>query len=296
MNTKVILNKYNFFELKEKPSQKDLEEYYSKKYYQDNRGSYEMVYSQQDLKYFNNKIEEKFWIINKISSGNSDRSLLDIGCGEGFTLKFFKEKGWDITGIDYSEFGCKKCNPDCVPSLLIGDIYEKMTPLVSQNVTYDVVWLDNVLEHVLSPLNLLKECKKLLNDNGVLVVEVPNDFSFLQNYLLNKGYISSDFWVVIPDHISYFNKDGLSALAADAGLRTAFTISDNPIDFNLLNPDSNYNKDKTKGKNAHNARVESDNLMHSISVEKTVNYFKALADLGLGRQIISFFMKDQNDL
>ena len=65
-------------------------------------------------------------------------------------------------------------------------------------------------------------------------------------------------------------------------------MSDFPIDFNLVNPDTNYNKDKTKGKNTHRSRVELDNLMHSISIEKTIQYFKALADLGLGRQIISF--------
>ena len=289
-SNKVILNKYNFYELAQKPSKSDLSEYYSKKYYQDNKGSYEVSYTDEELLYFKNKIEQKFWAINNLCGiyGNENKSMLDIGCGEGFTLKFFKDKNWFVKGIDYSDFGCKKFNPDCVNDLLIGDIFEQILPLINDKVKFDVVWLDNVLEHVLDPLHLLNECKKLLNDNGVLIIEVPNDFSILQQQLLDEKKINSEFWVVSPDHISYFNSEGLASIAMDAGLKDCFTMADYPIDFNLTNPDTNYNKDKSKGKNAHWSRIEIDNLMHSISVEKTVSYYKSLADLGLGRQVIMF--------
>jgi SAM-dependent methyltransferase len=282
MKEEVQLNKYNFYELKHKPSLTELEEYYSLKYYQDNKGSYEVTYTDNELRYFTNKNEEKFWVINQLI-GNSltNKRLLDIGCGEGFTLKFFKEKGWEIKGIDYSDYGCKKHNPDCLYSLLTGDIHEQMLPLIDGNSKFEVVWLDNVLEHVLDPLSLLITCKKLLSPNGVLVVEV-------QNYLMENGCIDKEFWVVVPDHISYFNKEGLTSLAKEAGLENKITIGDHPIDFNLINPEANYVKDRSKGKNAHQTRVNLDNLLHSISIEKTVNYYKALADLGLGRQIISF--------
>lgn len=289
-NKKVILNKYNFYEAAEKPNQADLEEYYAQKYYQSSHGSYEAEYPKAEYEYFDNKIEQKIFIINKLfkSAANGQRSLIDIGCGEGFTLGHFKKKGWKVVGLDYSEFGVKKFNPDCLPDLITGDIYQKMKPIVEGGTKFDVVWLDNLLEHVIDPLFLLKECKKLLKPDGVLVIEVPNDFSVLQNHLMKNNYINSEFWVVIPDHLSYFNKEGLAAISADAGFTTEFTIGDYPIDFCLMNPDSNYNKDKTKGKNAHRTRVEMENLIHSISVEKAVNYFKALADLGLGRQIVSF--------
>ncbi|MGQ0829623.1 MAG: class I SAM-dependent methyltransferase [Bacteroidota bacterium] len=285
----VVLNKYKFYEIAKKPTRVNLEKYYAEKYYQTNKGSYEISYSEEELLYFKNKNEQKYWVIKTlINSNNAQPSLLDIGCGEGFTLKYFKEKNWNIRGIDYSDFGCKKFNADCLPYLLIGDIHQQMLPLINSNSRFDVIWLDNVLEHVLDPLHLLKECKKLLKETGVLVIEVPNDFSVLQQFLKNKKYINSDFWVVIPDHISYFNHEGLSAIAAEARFKNSFTMGDYPIDFNLVNPDTNYNQDKTKGKNAHQSRIEIDNLMHSISVEKTVNYYKALADLGLGRQIITF--------
>lgn len=291
LNPYILFNKYNFHELAKKPSVAELGEYYAKKYYQTSKGSYEADYSEKELLYFNNKIEQKYWVIQQLIAIDNDekKSFLDIGCGEGFTLKYFKDKKWDITGIDFSDFGCKKFNPDCLPNLLTGDIYQQMIPLIDSNKKYTVIWLDNVLEHVLDPLFLLKECKKLLAPDGVLIIEVPNDFSVLQQHLLDNKNIPSEFWIVIPDHISYFNHEGLTSIGVDAGFNNAFTMGDHPIDFNLINPDSNYALDKGKGKNAHRSRIELDNLMHSISVEKTVNYYKSLADMGLGRQIISFF-------
>lgn len=292
MNT-VVLNNYGFYELAKKPSNEELKEYYAKKYYQENKSSYQSQYTAEELIYFRNKIEQKYSVIHRLLPTSSSRSLLDIGCGEGFTLKFFKEKNWDITGIDFSDFGCKQFNPDCLPNLFVGDIYEQLHSFTHSNKRFDVIWLDNVLEHVLDPLHLLRECKKLLQPDGLVIVEVPNDFSILQQHLMNKKHIGSEFWIAIPDHISYFNHKGLSTLAASAGLKNEFTMSDFPIDFNLVNPDTNYNKDKAKGKNTHHARVELDNLMHSISPEKTVNYYQALADLGLGRQIV-MFLKHQS--
>jgi 2-polyprenyl-3-methyl-5-hydroxy-6-metoxy-1,4-benzoquinol methylase len=287
--TNVVLNEYHFYELANKPSMEELKDYYAKKYYQENKGSYEIQYTDEELLYFRNKIEQKYIVLERLlTPSQRTPELLDIGCGEGFTLHFFKEKKWNVKGIDFSDYGCKKFNPDCLPTLLIGDIYEQMLLLTKADSKYDVIWLDNVLEHVLDPLHLLQACKKLLHSGGVVIIEVPNDFSVLQEHLLNRGDIISRFWVVVPDHISYFNQEGLTALAKDAGLETVFTMGDFPIDFNLINPDTNYNRDKTKGKNTHRSRVSLDNLMHSISAEKTVNYYKALADLGLGRQIISF--------
>lgn len=287
-NKRIKLNSYGFYELAEKPSNEELKEYYARKYYQNNKGSYEAHYTDEELVYFRNKIEQKHSVLSRLLPPSPGPSLLDIGCGEGFTLSYFKEKKWDITGIDFSDFGCKHFNPDCLPFLKVGDIYEQFLTLIHSNKRFDVIWLDNVLEHVLDPLFLLKECKKLLHPQGLVIVEVPNDFSVLQQHLLNKKHIDSEFWVVVPDHISYFNQQGLTALAEAAGLKNEFTMSDFPIDFNLVNPDTNYNKDKAKGKNTHRARVELDNLMHSISPEKTVNFYKSLADLGLGRQIITF--------
>ncbi len=44
----VELNEYGFYSLKEKPDKKALKEYYSKKYYQEEEGSYKKQYSMEN--------------------------------------------------------------------------------------------------------------------------------------------------------------------------------------------------------------------------------------------------------
>jgi hypothetical protein len=108
---------------------------------------------------------------------------------------------------------------------------------------------------------------------------------------LDKGQVDSEYWIALPDHLSYFNKEGLSNIAADANWRLLDLIADYPIDFALLNENTNYIRDKGKGKSIHFQRVMIENLFYSTSIELTVNYYRSLASLGFGRQIIAFFGK-----
>lgn len=250
-------------------------------------GAYQNEYSADEIRYFDNKNQEKHFVIQKYLASTA-KSFLDVGCGEGWTLKYFKRLGWTVTGLDFSDFGCRRHNPDCLENIVVGDFADSIQKFIHLNRQFDVICLDNVLEHVTEPLKLLKQCRQLINPDGVLVVEVPNDFSVLQRYLLEKKYLENEFWVVLPDHLSYFNKDGLNNLANAAGWESAFVITEHPVDFNLLNENTNYYKDKSKGASCHKARLEIDNLIHAISVEKAINYFHALAELGLGRQIVAF--------
>jgi 2-polyprenyl-3-methyl-5-hydroxy-6-metoxy-1,4-benzoquinol methylase len=284
-------NSFGYFEVDNKPSKAELANYYSTKYYQSGAASYELSYSKEEVEYFLNKIEEKVYVALGLTTLDQSSSVLDIGCGEGWVLNYFKTKQVPVTGIDYSSYGCSKFNPHCVDDLIEGDLYGNLNMLINEGKKYDLVWLDNVLEHVLDPLDLLQKAEKLLASNGVLMVEVPNDYSVLQNHLLEKGHIDREYWVAYPDHLSYFNKDGLNNLASSAGLKSVFSMGDFPIDINLLNSNTNYTKDKTKGKSCYLSKVEFENLVHKQKMDAVVNFYKSLMDLGIGRCIISYFIK-----
>lgn len=204
-------------------------------------------------------------------------------------MSFFKGKGWNVVGLDYSKFGCENHNAHCSKDLIEGNIYKSIKKIVTQNKKFDVILLDNVLEHVINPKGLLEDCKKLAHQNACLIIEVPNDFSILQKYLYKNKLIDNQFWITLPDHLSYFNKEGLINLCNDTGWHNFLSIADYPIDLHLLNENTNYSKDKSKGKSCHLSRIATDNLLHSISTEKTVALYKVYADLGMGRQIIGFF-------
>lgn len=292
-NDKVRKTRFGYYELAVKPTAQELETYYASKYYQENEKVYKRSYTDEEIVYINNKILQKYLILaEKINSSEKTRpSLLDIGAGEGWTIKFFKDKKWDVVGIDYSEFGCRTHNADLLNDFYICPIDEGIRLLIDQEKKFNVIWIGNVLEHILEPYLILEEANKLIKEKGILVAQVPNDFSIIQDRLLKEGYITEQFWVVAPDHINYFNKESLINLCHETGWEAIDCISDYPIDFCLFNENTNYYKDKHTGQSCHKQRLEIENFLHSISPQKTNQLYRALADMGLGRNITIFFAK-----
>jgi len=285
------INKFGYIEIKSKPDPAELKKYYQDKYYQHDKGAHSHIYSEEEKQFFRNKVEQKHYVLTSLGLNSPIPKLLDIGAGEGWALSYFREQGWDCRGLDFSCYGCETQNPHVLNDLVTGDVFENVANIVKTGECFDVIWLDNVLEHVIDPFALINTLKIIINDGGYLVIEVPNDFSLTQKYAIDKGLIDSEFWVAVPDHLSYFNRDGLINLCAEAGWSVEKVLADFPIDFFLLNDSSNYVADSSKGKSCHHARVRLDNLFHNIGVEKSNNLYESLAEMGLGRQIIGFFTK-----
>lgn len=79
------------------------------------------------------------WVINELEI----KSVIDIGCGEGHSTKYFKEKGCNVLGIEGSKIAIK--NSPIKESLIRHD-YTK-GPFHSDN-EYDLAWSCEFVEHV----------------------------------------------------------------------------------------------------------------------------------------------------
>ncbi len=289
---RIITNKLGFKEVAKKPSREELQKFYAEQYYQAGHGLYAAAYDKDELQYIRNNNALKYEVVNScFKKSRTGMSLLDIGCGEGFTMKYFRDKGWEVKGLDFSISGCRRHNPALQKYVVQGDIYRNIDALVAQRATFSCVTLVNVLEHVIDPVALIKKIRKLLKPTGLLVVDVPNDFSKLQRALLKAGKINKEFWVHYPDHLNYFTKGSLVRTHESTGFKTHKVVANFPIDYFLANPDTNYVKVRSRGKNCYRASVWLENFQCGISVEKTIRLYEALADLGAGRQICGYFIK-----
>lgn len=290
MDQRLKKHRLGFWEIAEKPTAQELQQYYANKYYQEARGSYELEYTKDELLYFRAKLEQRYAVLQHYLPQvcESTGRLLDVGCGEGYALAFFREQGWSVKGIDFSSAGVKAKNPGCTDALVTGDIFALLRAEITTGATYDVVWLQNVLEHVIDPLDLLESLRTLVLPGGLAVVTVPNDCSVTQRGALTHQHIDSAFWVAPPDHLTYFDGDSLANTANATGWECVEMLGDFPVDWFLFHPGSNYMRDKSAGKAAHKARVQIENLIHAQPIEDVIRFWSAAAKLGFGRDITAF--------
>jgi 2-polyprenyl-3-methyl-5-hydroxy-6-metoxy-1,4-benzoquinol methylase len=267
------------------PTPEELKQYYSQKYFQNNKGTYSQQYSSLELEYriFETKITLEA-IKQGLKNKGKDVSLLELGFGEGFFLNQAHSEGWQVKGIDFSEFAIQKWHPHLKEFCSFGDLYECLDSHIQNKCLYDICVLENVFVHLIDPVLLLNQLKKILKPNGIILFSVPNNFSPLQLKARELNLISKDFWFV-SDHLYYFNTKNVLPFVADLGFKVLDMYTSFPIDFFLFHSGSNYVEDSTKGKEAHFARMQIDLEISKQGYDVSLNLYRAMAKSGIGRNV-----------
>lgn len=113
--------------------------------------------------------------------------ILDVGCGEGFTLERLRKAriGRYLEGVDSLDLAIKLGRKEH-PNLILkkGSIYE----LKFQDDSFDLVLCSEVLEHVENPEKALLELVRV--SKRYVVLSVPNEPFFMLGNLLRGKNIS----------------------------------------------------------------------------------------------------------
>lgn len=285
MDERVERHEFGFLRSVHKPSAEELRTYYAETYYQAETAQYRKQYPEDELAYLRLKLAQEADLIDKIRGGRSPGTMLDVGCGEGFALDWFMRHGWNGEGLDHSIAGIRAMHPHLEPVVETGDLFALLDAKIAAGSQYDLLVLNNVLEHVTDPVGLLKALRRLVPDDGVMLIAVPNDGSRYHEMLYERGLIAERFWIAIPDHLSYFTYDSLKTTVEAAGWNCEDIIADFPIDFFLMHEGSNYVGDRASGPAAHRARIIMELLLGELPHEQVNEYYRAMAKVGLGRSI-----------
>lgn len=135
------------------------------------------------------------------------KTVLDIGCANGFAQEMFTADGIDradYTGITCSEADARDCGARGVPNILQLDMHD-LAVLEDEDNRFDLVWARHVLEHTPVPLFVLQGIHLILRPGtGKLYVEVPApDTACLHT--------------TNPNHFSCFSREGWMGLFDKAG-------------------------------------------------------------------------------
>ena len=174
-------------------------------------GIYQQDFRDKDGKRFSNIAERWVRFIESFRAARINAilpkgAILDIGCGRGIFLSKLKKYGWAPMGTELFE-GANTIAEALEIPIKTGDLKE----LTLGTEVFDVVTLWHTLEHI-EDLSVLKKIHKVLKENGILVVSVPNIGSVQARIFKNNWFHINE-----PYHIHHFSPRSLSTLLLNNG-------------------------------------------------------------------------------
>lgn len=100
-------------------------------------------------------------------------TLLDLGCAFGYLVAAARNRGYRAFGVDLSTYALRQTGPaagDCAAA--------DLACLPWPDHSADVVCLFDVVEHLPDPLSALREARRVLADEGLLVLTTPDPLYF----------------------------------------------------------------------------------------------------------------------
>ncbi|HOL67865.1 MAG TPA: class I SAM-dependent methyltransferase, partial [bacterium] len=135
--------------------------------------------------------------------------ILDVGCGQGDFLLVMKSLGWETYGVEPNPAAVATATRLGI-SVHCGELNETMFPTRF----FHVVRLHHVLEHIPNPVAVMLIIRRLLRDDGYLMITVPNinspGFKIFRRYWWNLD---------VPRHVYFYSPETLTRLAASTGYR-----------------------------------------------------------------------------
>lgn len=151
-------------------------------------------------------------------------SLLDMPCGDGSLTALMAHRFSRVVGLDASSKHLALAR-EALPDV---ELHEGLIEEFESEERFDTVTMVNVLEHVIDPVLVLRKAASFLQDDGVLIVHVPNARAINRRLAVLMGTLTeceelSPFDINVVGHRRSYSLDTLCADVASAGLKVVAT-------------------------------------------------------------------------
>ena len=137
----------------------------------------------------------------------AEDAVLDVGCAVGGFLSFLQRQGFTrLHGVDMAQAYVTQGRQ-------LGHAIElgQAEALPYADASFDLLVVEQVLEHLIDPVIALREARRVLKEGGVLCIGVPDAARY------DALYYFDFYWVLMREHVQHFSVASLARLAADSG-------------------------------------------------------------------------------
>ncbi len=158
------------------------------------------------------------WVADYIQSRKPAGTILDVGCATGlFLTRFFSEGLWQRFGVELSRWSAEQAAKNGV-GVFCGNIQEAQLSAGS----IDVISVLDAFYYFPRPHSELAEFRRLLKDDGLLVLEMPLATSRIWRLsgIFGKHLSGTSHpLLVTSDHLFYYNPKSVLRLLKQCGFR-----------------------------------------------------------------------------
>ncbi len=243
--------------------------------------------------------------------------VIDIGSNDGTLLKFFKEDGYEVIGIEPAKKIATEAITNGIPTLIEFFSKDLSERILDKYHSVSVVTANNVFAHIDNPTDFLAGVKNLIKESkGIFIFEVSYLLDVIKDKLFDTIYhehldyhsiISFDrffkrngFEIINVEHV---NSHGGSIRVCTQLIGGKFNISNSVLDF--IKKEKEFGLDKIEIYYDFNRKINSlgkdlNNLLHTLKSQgKTIAGYGAPAKattlmhhFGIGPDTISFIIDD----
>ena len=143
--------------------------------------------------------------------------VLDVGCSSGnFSAMLKRETNCTIHGIEFNEQAAKLAQQK-IDQVFIGDALDRLTDIADNQ--YDLVTMNDVLEHMINPELFLQKLRSKLAKKGEIFAVVPNIryYKALNHILYDKDFKYEKEGIFDQTHLRFFTKKSILRMFLDCG-------------------------------------------------------------------------------
>ncbi len=147
------------------------------------------------------------------------KTIIDIGCGSGAFGKAIQEKqNAEVWGLELMPKEAKEAEKH-LHKVFSGPVEEHLEALPKDY--FDVIYMNDVLEHLADPYMVLKNLRNNLKKDGVVISSIPNIryHNALIKLLVNKDWEYEDFGVMDHTHLRFFTGKSIRRMYEELGYK-----------------------------------------------------------------------------